>query len=187
LWAGAGEKIANALAWDVPVNLLLRGEMMRTSAEIRPFMCHEDVVVREFASEYFSLSFDQDPRLMSLVLESCSRYGEQANLLLLHHASGYSQTEISLQLVLDRLSRTRNRNALYHYNEILASAEVHLLKAMLPRIEQTNNILLDTSSKIEVRLRNSECDTETLLHELFSYYYSGTSARCLLAFVLCSC
>lgn len=148
---------------------------MLARQKIKPFMCHKDVMVREAASGYFAKSFDRDPQLMPLVLESCGRYGEQENLVLLSHGSRFRQTESTLQVVLDRLSRTRNRNALVHYNEILAGADVHLLERMLPRIEETRNILLETSSAIDIRLRNAACDSETLLHELFAY--SGETAH----------
>lgn len=46
--------------------------------QVKPFILHEDMFVREHAVRYFASSYDRDPELMPLLLESCARYGAEA-------------------------------------------------------------------------------------------------------------
>ena len=74
---------------------------MLQAEQIKPFLCHQEKIIREHAVEYFSESFSRDTDLMPLILESCEKYGEEENSLLLASASNFIQTENSLRTIME--------------------------------------------------------------------------------------
>lgn len=142
---------------------------MLAPQQVKPFLCHEEKIVREHAAEYFAKSFSRDPELMPLVLESCARYGEEESSLLLAYARHFVQSDISIRAVLGRLPRVADVNVMFHYNAIISHADVGLLKPVMSRIRNTRNILAETVAKIERRLLLVPYTTEQLWEELFAY------------------
>jgi HEAT repeat protein len=94
--------------------------------QVKPFLGHEEKIVRDHAAKYLAKSFNRDPGLMPLVLESCARHGEEESGRLLAYAADFIQSEISLHTVLERLAQSDNPKAIHHYNNIIGRADIDL-------------------------------------------------------------
>jgi len=137
--------------------------------QVKPFLCHQEKMVREHAANYFYSSCSRDADLMPLILESCNKYGEEENSLLLAYASNFPQTENTLRTVLERLENTSNFNAIHHYNHIISWADHELVEQFFSKIRNCKNIFPATLDMIKRRLSFIPCSTETLWFELMDY------------------
>jgi hypothetical protein len=106
---------------------------------------------------------------MPLVLESCAKYGEEENFLVLAYARDFAQSEISIHTVLERLTRAADVHTVWHYNAIVCEADLELLRPLLPEVRKTKNVLPETVKRIERRLMLAATTTEQLWEQLFAY------------------
>ncbi len=137
--------------------------------QVKPFILDEDKFVREHAVKYFASSFHRDPELMSLLLESCAGCGAEESTYMLCHASGFTQSEWTLQTMLTRLETASDYHVVYHYNNIIAHADLALIRPFIPTISRHKNISSVVVDKLKSRMDLQEWDTERLWQELFSF------------------
>jgi hypothetical protein len=76
------------------------------SEELRGFLLHEDLIVRESVAFYFFESWSLDDDLIPLVLEGCRRYGEEASFATLGFASRYPWSTGALLDAVQELERS---------------------------------------------------------------------------------
>ncbi len=137
--------------------------------QVKPFLGHEEKIVRDHAVKNLAKSFNRDPGLMPLVLESCTRHGEEESGRLLAYAADFIQSEISLHTVLERLAQSDNPKAIHHYNDLIGRADIALLKPLASKIRKSKNIAAGTVDRLQRRLALMPYTTEVLWEELFAY------------------
>lgn len=107
--------------------------MLRPS-EIKPFLSHPDIVIREFAVNYFAKSFSQDPELMPLILANCRSENGNDDSWQLSRAVDFPQSQETLTEILKRIaSQDVNR---YRYAKLVRHTEPRLLARNLLAIQQ---------------------------------------------------
>lgn len=137
--------------------------------QVKPFLLHEDTFVRKHAVKYFAKSHNRDPELMPLLLDSCARCGEEASTYLLCHAVEFAQTDSTLRTILGRLERASDYNVIYHYNNIIAHADLELIKPLISTIGKNKNIQPGAVSRLDKRMDLLSWDTNRLWNELFAF------------------
>ncbi len=142
---------------------------MLLSEQVKPFICHEEKIIREHAVSYLSDSYNSDADIMPLIIESSKRFGEEENSLILADSAGFTQSDISLHTVLEWLDRTISINAASSYNRIIRKADLSLLRPLIPSIRKHKKVDQITIDAIDRRLSFADCATETLWDELFAY------------------
>ncbi len=135
---------------------LLRAE------QVKPFLSHGEAPVRDYAARYLAASFNPDPSLVPLILGSCDEYGEENCMFMLGCAASFVQTEVGLRQVLGRLARTTNPGARSHYSEMIARADIDVLRGMLPAIRRSGQMTEAAASRVQHRIGMHERSTEEL-------------------------
>lgn len=139
------------------------------AASVKPYLLHEEKVLREHAARYFADSFSPDKELTPLILQSCEMYGERENVHLLVLASDFAQSEETMRAVLRRLPGVRDSTIAWHYNNIVASADVPLLFSLEREIFSTKNMLEESLARIRRRMEFSSLGTGKLWNDLLTY------------------
>lgn len=107
--------------------------MLRPS-EVKPFLLHPDIVIREFAANYFAKSFSQDPELMSFILANCCSENRVDDSWQLSRAVDFPRSQETLTEILKRIaSQDVDR---YRYAKLVRHTEPRLLARNLPAIQQ---------------------------------------------------
>jgi hypothetical protein len=148
-----------------------------TSDEVKPFLCHGEKKVREFAAKYFADSYSKDPELMLLILESCRMYGEVANLILLASAREFAQNEFSIYRILDNMDRATDIRVISLYSSIIVNSDINLLMALESKIRQSKNISPRHLERMQRVLNFASWDTERLIAELLGFYQYHTKDK----------
>jgi hypothetical protein len=103
--------------------------VMLTTEQVKPFLLHEDSMVRNAAVRYFDGSFSCDLDLVPLILQSCERFGYEANLHGLAVGHHFSLTEETFDQVLRHLAQARDDDTVYHLNRMILHAPLELLRS----------------------------------------------------------
>lgn len=75
--------------------------------ELKQFLLHEDMMVRECVAYYFFESWSDDDDLIPLVLEGCRRYGEEASFSTLQLARRFRFSTAALLDAVQELERSQ--------------------------------------------------------------------------------
>ncbi len=137
--------------------------------KVKPFLCDEDTITREHAIDYLANSFNRDPDIMPLVIESCQKFGEIESSMLLSRASIFTQSETGLHTILKWLEKSTSFKAIISYNSIISQADLNLLEPLLPVLGKYKNVSEKTMGAVNKRLSFAGCSTMVLWDELFDY------------------
>ena len=124
---------------------------MIEAAQLKPFLLHEDIDVRDSVAAYFADSWAQDEDLMPLILDAVDRYGAAETTHMLVVASRFSLTQEYLLRFLASLTAARDIDTVLRLNAILAGAPVTLLRAHESAFLDATNVLSETIERLERR------------------------------------
>lgn len=150
---------------------------MLSPDELKPYLLHEDLDVREAVASYFSGCYYQDDTLVPTILEACDRYGDEENLRGLAVCSNFPLTEPALLATLDRLKTVSGRSAYYNLSSIIAHAPVDLLRRHHSRFVHALQMDREILKSIELRIRLSESSPEWLWKTLMDYAQEAQSKQ----------
>lgn len=143
--------------------------MLVTGQQVKPFLYHQQNFLRNHAVGYFAGSFSRDPDLAPAVLECCRTYGEISNLELLAAAVNFTQTELTLRSVLDRLPHVSDAVVIRYYNNMIVNADINVLIHMAPGIRKVTNMAPGCIPKIKRRIDLFSWPTNKLMNELLAF------------------
>ncbi|WP_308216577.1 SEC-C metal-binding domain-containing protein [Pseudalkalibacillus decolorationis] len=148
---------------------------MLAPEKVKPFLLHEEGLIRRWAVEYFSEGFIDgfDKReIMPLVLEGCEMYPEQEmdNRLVLSHAKSLPQTTETIQTILAKMKTKKEIN--FWYKGIIENADPTLLATFLEEIQL--RLSKESYETILKRIEFTKQDTDLLWDELLRF---GDEAR----------
>lgn len=83
-------------------------------------------------------------------------------MFMLACAASFVQTEVGLRQVLGRLARTANPGARSHYSEMIAGADIDVLRGMLPAVRRSGHMTEDAAGRVQHRVQMHEGSTEEL-------------------------
>lgn len=143
---------------------------MLNNEQIKTHILQAEPLVREFAIEYFSESYSQDPELMPLVLESSTLPQYQGfNRLALLNSLRFVHTEETVAAIVQYLSGLRkNDNDVYEM--IFSKCPVSLLQ---PYAAQINQLPLHRKEIVLRRMKLAETPTKELLDRLYALAEEG--------------
>jgi len=133
---------------------------------LKRFLLHPELSVREFVVEYFKESWDQGEDLLPLVLEACVLYGDEINNLLVVQSTRFRVSCESLAGVLSLLKRCEHKNIQLHAGRLLAAAPMEILRAAKAEILACPHLPEHAAERIRRRLDFSERLSEALWDEL---------------------
>ena len=118
---------------------------MLKPSDVKPFLVHPEVVIREFAANYFAKSFCRDPDLMPIILNNCLMNDECSQL---SFAVGFLQSQETLTEILKRIAR-QDAN-LNHYVKLVRHIEPRLLERNFSAIRKYSLLKEDVAQKIKL-------------------------------------
>jgi hypothetical protein len=122
-----------------------------TEAELKPYLLHEDRLVRRAVVEYFKGSWSRDPELVPLILEAKRRYEPDDARGALAACERFVLTERSFDAMLGALAETEDGDECFLLNRALANAPVELLSRRESRLRATPGLLVETIEQVERR------------------------------------
>jgi hypothetical protein len=137
---------------------------MLTDAELKPFLLHEDQQVRLRVAEYFADGGSTDPGLLPLVLDAWERWGNATGVIAYGHH--FAITGDALVRLLDLLAEAEDLNGVMHANSILERTPLELARRHRERIENTANVPVKTSERLDRRQKLLKYDADELWEEL---------------------
>lgn len=133
--------------------------------KVKPFILHPERVVKDYAVQYFSDSFNKDPELLPLVLQSVVAEATEGDIKSrLYDAAKFMQTRETLEEIFRRL-----RNGAHYpegYNRLIAWCDVRLLSEFTSELELLTPA---TREKVYRRIRLAKFATERLWKELWRH------------------
>ncbi len=113
---------------------------MITPEELKPFLLHEDKIVRGEIAYYFSNAWWGDEEMIPLLLQTVEKYGDKENSQVLSFAKHFPVTESSLPKLLDIVEFIDEPPAEWHVNEILSRIPVHLFEQYKQDIRSLSSV-----------------------------------------------
>jgi hypothetical protein len=137
---------------------------------IKPFILHEEGIIREFAVRYFAEGNMDDVykvTIMPLVLQSCERYAEQErhNRLILSYAKQLPQTPETIAEIIERLKTKKEIN--FWYESIIRRVAIEVIAPFQEAIFSV--VSSQTREVIKQRLQMASRDTQSLWEELLAF------------------
>jgi hypothetical protein len=128
--------------------------------ELRRFLLHDDIIVRESVAFYLFESWSTDDDLIPLVLEGCRRFGEESSLTTLGFASRYPWSTGALLDAVQELERSHPP----YLEDWVACAPLPLLHS---HVELLRSVLsLPARARIERRQKLSTMTANALWRKL---------------------
>jgi hypothetical protein len=128
---------------------------------VKPFLLHEESIVRRFASSYLSEGMIYDEDIMPLLIKA---YRKEKDLdfrgYIAMHMKDFPQTPETI-LALDRLSRNVARDR-HHFEAALAYADVNLILSSPKKIRLSDSSL---SKMLKYRIELTNKNTNELWNE----------------------
>jgi hypothetical protein len=137
-----------------------------TPDRIKPYLLHEDRFIRDAAVEYFSDSWSRDPDLIPMLLDARERFGDQEGIHALNVAYRFSQTESSLDRVLEHLAKSEDEATIRNLNAVIAEAPAALLISREAAIRDNPNLDPAIVPRLERRREIAGWSGEKLWQEL---------------------
>ena len=130
--------------------------------EVKPFLLHEESLIRRFAAGYLSDGKIYDEDIMHFLLKA---YRMEKDIplrgFIAMHMSDFPQTEETL-ITLNRLARNVAKDR-HHFEAAIANADVELI---LDSKEKFNFENKDLSNRLKYRIEIHEEDTDTLWNRI---------------------
>ena len=142
---------------------------MLMPTEVKPFLLHEDKLIREASANYFEHGCEHDPELLALVFEGCRRFGIEENSWPLICAQQFRVTESTIPELLALLSQASSRESAERLNRVLENMPVEVLPTFEAEIRDTPGVRADTLSRLERRLDLAAWSSDRLWQELQDY------------------
>ena len=128
--------------------------------ELRQFLLHDDIMVRESVAFYLFESWSPDDALIPLVLEGCRRYGEESSFNLLGFARRFRFSTGALLDAVQELERSQPP----HVEEWLGRAPLGLIQSHEDLLRTV--LSLNTMARIERRRAFAGMSTTELWRRL---------------------
>jgi hypothetical protein len=143
--------------------------------QLKPYINHPERAVKNFAVKYFRESFNQDPDLLPLVLQSViADPADSDNEMRLMQAKQFTQTNATVAELLKRLKDKADDFA-FEYNQLLVYCDLDLWTAFPDGRELLNPL---ARGQIELRMKLAKFSTEHLWSELQRYTAQGLDDDC---------
>lgn len=142
---------------------------MLTPGDVKPFLVHEDLPVRDAALDYFRGTWSEDPDLVPLMLQAYRRYGPKECRHAISCCGQFALTRQSVDEVLACLDGAEDVAAVFHLNRLIANAPVDMLWANEAAILGTAHLWQETVDTIRQRLELSQWSPDRLWAELYDY------------------
>jgi len=131
-----------------------------TNAELKRFLLHDDIMVRESIAFYLFESWSPDDDLIPLVLEGCRLYGEESSFATLGHACRFRFSTGAFLDAVQELERSQPRGV----EEWLSRAPLGLIQSHADLLRTV--VSLNTMARIERRRAFSGMPTSKLWRRL---------------------
>ena len=149
-----------------------------TTDQIKPFLLHEDSLVRNSVVAYSRDAFSEDEDLVPLIIRACNQYGEIHNFTGLEAGRSFTQSYDSVALALELLERTQDESTILTLNDILAAMHAPLFLLWRDRLLRATNVHRRTLSVLWQRLSLVEQHTMRLWAALKHFMEEVRSEHC---------
>jgi hypothetical protein len=120
--------------------------------QIKPFLLHEDTIVRQTVASYFRESFGQETELIPLVVKACKKYGEKGNFASLEASRRFPQSYLTVSSVLGLLERTEHEASVHLLNDILAAMNAPVFFLCQAKLRDARHVFPFTLNVLHQRL-----------------------------------
>jgi hypothetical protein len=124
--------------------------------EIKPFLLHDDALVRQNVAAYFRGAYSRDEDLIPLIVGSCQRYGEKENVAGLEAARHLVLSTRSVPLILELLGQVEDERTVWVLNDILAAMQAPLFRINQPQLRRAAKVFPSTINALCQRLALGE-------------------------------
>lgn len=136
---------------------------------IKPFILHQDPMIRNFVTQYFHDCYSEDPELMPLVLKSWEEFDSKGdNHTLLNYSTRFVQNEETIKAVLKQIAIKSVHQ--YAFQQIFTHYDSKILRQYDDNIEKLYGPFKKSALQ---RLELTGLSSDQLLEELYAIVAEG--------------